>query len=269
MDNNNIFVPDWNDVVYEGRNNLVFEEKNKEYGAYKLRTRYSRVVIIALLISVSFFLVCLSIPVIMSWLNSMKQQVAVNTEIEVTLSEPPPIDETEPPPPPVTPPPPIQESIKFTPPEVKPDEQVVEPPPTVEDLKESNPGVTTQEGNGATELPSEVTAIEPVEEKPLLFAEQMPEFPGGDEALYRYLNSKLKYTAIAREAGIEGTVFIAYVVDKDGNIANVKCAKDIGGGLGEVAANIVRGLPKYKPAKQNGRPVALQFTIPIKFSLAK
>ncbi len=271
MGNNNIFVPDWDDVVYEGRNNLVFEEKNKTYGAYMLRKRYNKVVNMALLISVAFFLLCLSIPVIMSWLDSIKMGSANPVEVEVNLSEPPPIDETEPPPPPVEPPPPIQESIKFTPPEVKPDEQVKdeEPPPTAEDLKESNAGVVTQEGNGGTELPPEKVIEEPADNGPLLFAEEMAEYPGGTEAMYKFIYDKVKYPAIAREAQLEGTVYITFVVDKEGKVVDVKKAKDIGGGLADAAINAIKQMPNWKPAKQNRRVVALQYTIPVKFVLSK
>ncbi len=272
MENKTIFVPDWNDVVYEGRNDLVFETRNKEYGAYQIRKRYSKVVNMALAISVGFFLLCFSIPIILSWLDTIKTDTTLTTEVEVNLTEPPPIDETTPPPPPVEPPPPLQESIKFTPPEVKPDEQVKdeEPPPSQEDLKESNAGAVTQEGNGAVELPSEVTVIdEPVDEKPLLFAEQMAEFPGGEGAMQAFINSKAKYPVIAREAGIDGTVYLSFVIDKDGKVGDVKVLKDPGYGMGESAMNAVKQMPQWKPAKQNGRVVALQYTIPVKFNLAR
>ena len=270
MEHNSILSPDWNNVVYEGRNELVFEHRNQAYGAYVIRKKYSRSVIIALIISVSFFLLCLSIPVIMSWLESMKTVPTVKVnDVVVTLTDPPPIDETQPPPPPVTPPPPIQETIKFTPPEVKPDEQVKdEPPPTQEDLKESNAGVVTQEGNGSTELPAEVTVIdEPVYDKPMLSAEQMAEFPGGEEAMMKFIASHSPYTPMAREAEIQGTVFISFVVDKEGKVGDIKILKDIGGGLGDVAVKAVKQMPQWKPGRQNGRAVSLIYNIPFKFKL--
>jgi protein TonB len=271
MENHNILTPDWNSVVYEGRNELVFENRNKEYGAYIIRQRYSRSVNLALLISITFFLICLSAPVVVAWLESFKSAapIAINKDVEINLAEPPPIDETQPPPPPVTPPPPIQESIKFTPPEVKPDEQVKdEPPPTQEDLKESNAGAVTVEGNGATELPSEVVAIdEPANDKPLLFAEQMPEFPGGEEAMMNFIQSHAKWTPMAREAEIQGTVNISFVIDKEGKVTDVKIAKDIGGGLGEEAVKAVKQMPQWKPGRQNGKAVSLIFNVPVKFKL--
>ena len=159
MATNSAILSDWDDVVYEGRNELVFEHKNKEYGAYDLRKRYSRTVIIALISSVLFMVLCLSIPIISSWISSMSpDDIQEATEVEVNLAEPPPIDETEPPPPPVEPPPPLLETIKFTPPVVVPDEEIdpEEIPPTQESVDTTNVGAVTQEGDANLDvLPSE------------------------------------------------------------------------------------------------------------------
>lgn len=264
-----MFVSDWNDVVYEGRNDLVFESKNKDYGAYLLRKKYNKVVALALLSSVLFFLLCLSTPIILSWLETVEVSKNIDLGEEIVLAEAPPIDESEPPPPPVEPPPPLQESVKFTPPVVV-EHEVEEPPPAQAELEETNPGVVTQEGNGQVELPSEVTAIEePVDNTPLLFAEEMAEFPGGPQAMYEFIYSKVKYPAIAREAQLEGTVYITFVVNKEGKVTDVKKAKDIGGGLADAAINAIKQMPSWKPAKQNRRVVALQYTIPVKFVLSK
>jgi protein TonB len=271
MANTNFLASDWNSVVYEGRNNLVFEKRNQEYGAYILRKRYSKSVGIALLVSVSFFLLVLSIPIIVSWLESFKPVVVVKKQdVEVTLTEPPPIDETQPPPPPVTPPPPIQETIKFTPPEVKPDEQVHdEPPPTQENLQESNVGAVTQEGNASAEVPVDAVVSEEPSDKPLLYAEQMAEFPGGEDAMMKFIQSKCYFTPMAREAELQGVVYLSFVIDKEGKVNDIKIIKDIGGGLGDVAVKAVKQMPPWKPGRQNGRAVSLQFTVPVKFTLNK
>lgn len=271
QESSNIFVPDWNNVVYEGRNEIVFQERNRDYGAYVIRKKYSRTVIIALISSIILFIVVLSIPAIKAWLDGMADvPVKPVQAVEVTLTDPPPIDEKEPPPPPLTPPPPpIQQSIKFTPPEIKPDKEIKDepPPPTQSDLKESNPGTVTQEGNGGTDLPSEVTVIdEPASDAPFLVVEQMPEFPGGEQALYTYIAS-VPYPAMARENEIQGVVYVEFVINKDGKVSDAKILKDIGGGCGEAALKHIMKMPPWKPGKQGGRAVPVRHTVKVNFRL--
>jgi len=187
---------------------------------------------------------------------------------EIILAEPPPLNEEEPPPPPVEPPPPLQESVAFKPPVVVPHD-VEEPPPPAEVLAESNPGTVTQEGNGAVDLPSEVTAIEePVDDKPVLYAEQPAEFPGGEAAMYTFIKNKTKFPEQALDAGVEGTVYVNFVVDKEGKVVNIKVIRDAGYGTGDAVVEAIKKMPAWKPAKQNGRVVSLQFSIPVKFNFS-
>ncbi|MCQ2326506.1 MAG: energy transducer TonB [Bacteroidales bacterium] len=97
--------------------------------------------------------------------------------------------------------------------------------------------------------------------------EEYPEFPGGMEALMDFLSKNIKYPEAAKEQGIEGRVFVTFVVEKNGSVNNVKVVRDIGGGCGEEAARVVKMMPKWKPGKQNGKVVRTQFNLPIKFSL--
>ena len=106
-----------------------------------------------------------------------------------------------------------------------------------------------------------------VEETPFISVEKMPEFPGGEEALYKYLSKNLKYPDIAKEQNLQGKVFVQFIVEKDGSISNPKAVRDIGGGCGEEAVRVVRGMPKWTPGKQRTQTVRVQYTLPVVFQL--
>ena len=97
--------------------------------------------------------------------------------------------------------------------------------------------------------------------------EQDPEFPGGIEALYKFIQSNLKYPQLAKENNIEGRVFVQFVVEKDGSVSNVKAARDIGGGCGNEAVRVVKSMPKWAPGKQRGKAVRAAYTLPVVFKL--
>jgi TonB family protein len=99
------------------------------------------------------------------------------------------------------------------------------------------------------------------------FAEEMPEFPGGKEALTKYLNENIEYPNMAKIAGIQGKVFIKFVVEKDGSISNVKVLRGIGGGCDEEAVRVIKNMPGWKPGKIEGEPVRVVFNIPVNFGL--
>lgn len=97
--------------------------------------------------------------------------------------------------------------------------------------------------------------------------EDQPSFPGGEEARIRYLNENLRYPQMAREAGIQGTVFITFVVERDGSVTDVRVLRGIGGGCDEEAVRVVRNMPRWTPGRQRGQPVRVQFNMPIRFVL--
>ncbi len=97
--------------------------------------------------------------------------------------------------------------------------------------------------------------------------ENDPEFPGGMEALYKFLAQNIKYPQLARDNGITGKVYVQFVVEKDGSIANPKVLRDIGGGCGQEAIRVVKSMPKWTPGKQRGKAVRVQFNLPVNFSL--
>lgn len=99
------------------------------------------------------------------------------------------------------------------------------------------------------------------------FVEQMPEFPGGQNELFNYLSNNIKYPPLAQQNGITGKVFVTFVVEPDGSISGVKFMRGIGGGCDEEAVRVIKGMPKWKPGKNNGRNVRVQFNVPVNFVL--
>lgn len=97
--------------------------------------------------------------------------------------------------------------------------------------------------------------------------EDQPQFPGGDKALYAFLGKNMKYPAMAQDANIQGTVYVTFEVDKDGQIKDVKVLRGIGGGCDEEAIRVVKSMPKWTPGKQRGKPVRVQYNLPVKFTL--
>ena len=98
--------------------------------------------------------------------------------------------------------------------------------------------------------------------------DQMPDFPGGAEALLKFVAGEVKYPEKAKEEGISGRVFVSFVIEKDGSVSNVKVVRGIGGGCDEEAARVISAMPKWKPGKQKGEPVRVSYQIPINFKLA-
>ncbi len=97
--------------------------------------------------------------------------------------------------------------------------------------------------------------------------DKMPEFPGGEDSLMKYLSENIIYPKGATKSGIEGTVFVSFVVCEDGKLCKVKTERDIGGGCGEAAALAVKDMPNWKPAYENGKPVKVEFMLPVKFEI--
>jgi TonB family protein len=97
--------------------------------------------------------------------------------------------------------------------------------------------------------------------------EQMPEFPGGQKALYKYLSDNIRYPVVARENGIEGTVYIGFVVNTDGQLSNIVVKRGVAGGCTEESVRVISSMPKWIPGKHNGEFVRVNFTMPIKFKL--
>lgn len=274
MDINKILKSDYLDILYDG--------KNKKYGGYLLRKKYNQRAVMSAIIAGA--LACL---IILISLYEPKEEVVEMDDFkidDVTLAAPPPLDPEAPPPPPppTAPPPPVKPTVKFTPPVVAPNEEVREedlpdqpdPSDNVEQGKITLEGVaspdaispnlatTSGDGRGRATQPSA-----PAEEVIHRVVEVMPEFPGGERALIRYLQNNIVYPPEARRNLIQGTVHMQFVVEPDGSISNVKIVRDPGGGLGAEAARVVRNMPKWKAGRQNNRNVRVSFSLPVDFTL--
>jgi TonB family protein len=115
--------------------------------------------------------------------------------------------------------------------------------------------------------PAEVTETEPDNSAIFTVVEEMPEYPGGDEARVAFLSKNIQYPQLAKESGVQGTVYLTFVVDTKGNVTHVEVLRGIGSGCDEEAARVTRMMPRWKPGKQSGKPVQVQFNMPVKFSL--
>ena len=129
----------------------------------------------------------------------------------------------------------------------------------------NNAKVTSNDLSSITTVNEEVEEIE--EEEIFTVVETQPQFPGGDDSLYNFIYSNLRYPELAICTKMEGRVFITFVVEKDGSITNVKIIRDIGGGCGHEAKRVVEMMPKWIPGKQNGKTVRVQYNLPITFKL--
>lgn len=130
------------------------------------------------------------------------------------------------------------------------------------------------EANEETEIQEYVHEIqytieeeERVEEEIFVIVESMPEYPGGIAALYQYINEQIKYPATAKEIGIQGRVFVTFVIETDGSVSSVEVLRGIGGGCDEEAVRVVQSMPRWKPGKQRGIPVRVRYNLPVKFTL--
>ena len=261
-----IFSDSWISQVFEGR--------NKEYGAYDLRKHSVRNAGIAVLISISLFAFALTLPVIIKALSKEDETEKVKFTGDVELLAPPPIDPNEPPPPPVEPPPPLKTTIKFTPPEIVKDEEVTEEdePPSQEELEEVESGAKTEQGDTSgvdlslLDVSGEDVIGDEGTDQVFTVVEQMPEFPGGEVALLKYLGS-IPYPPIAKENDIEGSVYIRFVIEKSGTVSTVEVAKGSDIILNEAAVAHVKKMPPWKAGKQNGKEVKVQYIVPIKLIL--
>jgi protein TonB len=167
----------------------------------------------------------------------------------------------------------VKTIIKYLPPQVT-DKEVVEEEemPTIEEVKQNDIGSENIEGTG------EVVFDEPVQEvvqettededKIFMVVEQQAEYPGGLESMAKFLQKNVKYPAAARRMGIEGSVFVSFVVDKEGKISDPQVVKGISAECDKEAIRVVNLMPPWKPGKQNGRAVKSRFVLPIKFKLA-
>lgn len=259
---------------------ILFDNRNKEYGAYELRRKYQKRMGLALAITASLALVILLASFVTAQFNDSDKAAKVEvkevelTEVEEVKNEPPP-----PPPPPKPPDPPKIEMAKFTPPkvvkdeEVKPEEEMKE----VEELKDTKIGAVNQEGikdEGIVAPPVEdkggVVEAPKVDDEDKVFqkVEIEAQFPGGENGWRKYIQREIeRYMDELTDAGQSGTCMVQFIVDKEGNISDVEALTMKGTKLAEICVNAIRKGPKWTPAEQNGRKVKAYRKQPVTFQI--
>ncbi|HRP33293.1 MAG TPA: energy transducer TonB [Agriterribacter sp.] len=260
---------------------IIFDGRNKNYGAYELRAKYKRRLTLALIITASLALFIILAFVLGRTFEGPKKAVVIDAkDVELTsVQEEKPV-EPPPPPPPKPPDPPKIEMAKFTPPkvvkdeEVKPEEQMKE----VEELKEATISTVNQEGVkdlGIVAPPVEdkggVVAAPVADDEDKVFQKVEIEaaFPGGDKAWSRYISREInRYIDELQEDGKAGTCVVQFIVDREGNISDVQALTMKGTKLAEICVNAIKRGPKWTPAEQNGRKVKAYRKQPVTFKIA-
>ena len=272
------------DLIDNNWTDLVFEGKNKEYGAYVLRRDTGKRNVKALIwVMIAIALIFAIAYANLAIQNAMKQNAAIETDVElsklaqkkeakVERKEPVKVEveqkvvEK------------VKSSVKFTAPEIKKDDEV-KPEDEIksqDDLSKTNTAIGTFDVKGNDEAEGEVLKAKevvvdekPKEEETKVFdvVEQMPSFPGGDAELMKFLHDHMKYPAVAEENGIQGRVICTFVVERDGSITDVKVIKSVDPSLDKEAIRVLKSMPKWIPGKQNGSAVRVKYTVPVTFRL--
>lgn len=274
MDINKILSADILDIIFEGR--------NKDYGAYDLRKTYTRRLLLALLFTALFTLLLFGGMKLSSLVADLTKKKFVTKTIDLTeIKEDKKPDDVKPPPPPPKPPPPKIEVTKFTPPKVVKDEEVKpeEKPPEQEKLDNANIGTFNQEGQkdltvqdppkedkGTGQAPAPEKKEED-EDRVFTKVEKEAEYPGGSGAWKRFLEKNLNPNVPVEAGAPDGTytVMVVFIVDKEGNVSELRTSSNVGYGMEEEALRVLRKATKWTPAEQNGRQVKAYRTQPITF----
>jgi protein TonB len=260
-----IFTNQWLDIVFEG--------KNKAYGAYDLRKSNTKTTVRALIIGAVLFSVLVAAPLIMSLLpDSSGDDDSLDTKI-VTMKLPPKKEEPKKDLPPPPPPPPKVDQVKFVKPVVAKAEEVTEEPPKITEIKDKKLGNETIKGDPDAEL-----TVEPVGNGPAAVVEEdnsiyntagievKPDFPGGMEKFYKFVGNNYQ---TPEEDGLKGKVYVTFVVEKDGSLTDIKVIRDIGYGTGKEAIRVLNKCPKWTPGEQNGKKVRVLYSLPITIQSAE
>ena len=267
---------DWVDLVFEGR--------NKAYGAYRLRKSTTMRNILAMVAVVILLVVAFIILTVKNFVDEQRAKVAMTQVAELTNYEQPkkkaevkqkkievePERAVER----------VKSSIKFTAPvikkddEVKPDEELK----TQDELMSTKTAIGTFDVKGNDDANGEILKAKEViaepeppkheeENKVFDIVEQQPLFPGGPAALMKYLSENTKYPVVAQENGVQGRVTVQFVVEKDGSISDVHVLRGVDPSLDKEAVRVVKSMPRWTPGKQNGITVRVNYRVPVLFRL--
>jgi protein TonB len=254
--------------------NIIFDNRNKEYGAYQLRMEYEKNIAIALFSSLLLLaIIPLSIKAYAYFFPT--EQLTLTKGIhDLWTGE---IETTE------------IEIVKATPPKGNPPHSdALAPMVVTQNASEAQRDTTNNDellalntsgsNNGSIGIPTGELGgngpiVDVVEPKPEVIAppkiaswvEEMPEFPGGEEALLRYIRTHVDFPAREREEGISGTAIVSFVVDENGQVVSTEAVRSTTKGFKNASEAVVAQLPKFKPGKQSGKPVKVRLSVPIKF----
>jgi len=266
--NNDIFSDDWCDLVFEG--------KNQTYGAYAHRKNSTKRHFQALVLAIILITVAALGPGLLRQIlpKSIDKDLRVRTLSDIKLEKPKEnniLKDLPPPPPPIA-----RNTIKFTPPVIKPDEQVNEEdePKMQKEIVEQKAAVGSVDFNKGSDdvtapiaVTSENSKISEDADAPFVVVEQMPQFPGGEKEMMKFIYDNLKYPVLAQEMGVSGTVIVNFVIDREGQITGIKVSRSIGGGCDEEAIRVLEKMPRWSPGRQGGKTVRVSYTLPFKFLL--
>jgi protein TonB len=268
MEINKILSADVLDIIFDGR--------NKQYGAYDLRKTYNRRMRTAMLVMLGVVIALIAGYFISNYKG--KGEVAKQVVQDVQLEDVKEEKKNEPPPPPPPPkPPPQVEMAKFTPPKIVKDEEVKaeEKPPEVAKLEDTKIGNANQEGikddnitappadnKGVVDAPKDNTDYD----KTFTKVEIESEYPGGIASWYRYLQKNLVYPDEAVSAEIQGQVVVRFIVDKEGIVSDVEAVSGPNE-LRDAAVRVIKKSGNWNPAIQNGRKVKSYKSQPVNFKL--
>lgn len=254
---------------------LIFKDRNKNYGAYKMRRDLGRRQTASLVIVTVVAFAGFTLPRLVKMaMPEQKEEMVEVTQLSA-LEEPEVKEETLKKVEPIAPPPPaLKSTIKFTAPVIKKDEEVHDDDElkSQDELTETKVQISIADVKGNDELNGKdiadlqeviTQAPEAQEEEPYMMVEQMPQFPGGPAELLKYIAKNLKYPVIAQENGIQGKVILRFVVNAQGHVENVKVIRSLDPYCDKEAIRVVKSLPQWIPGKQNGRNVPVYYTCPI------
>ena len=269
---------------------LVFEGKNKDFGAYVIRTestkRHNLAVLWALVGSLAVTALTFGLIQANKYLEERRlasQHDQTEVFVDLTAEEPEPEKQIiEPEKPEVIPEEEVSSTIQVTELQIVEDEQVREEDEIIsmdERMQSDAIAGTVTHLDGSTDLNDFKQAVNEVvveDKKPVVEAkpeeifksvEQMPQFPGGEAALMKFLASHINYPPMAAENNVQGKVIVQFVVDKTGKVGEVKVVRNVDKDLDNEAIRVCKALPKFTPGRQNGRPVSVWYTLPIQFKL--
>ncbi len=264
---------------------MVFENKNQAYGAYDIRKTSSKRLLKAFLISGTLFVIGICTPILIKIIapEKKKADLSVRELTYLKLDQPKKeniqdeIVHAEQAPQPV-----LRSTIKFTTPVIKPDDEVKEEDEIKSQLEVigTKAAVGTVTYKGASDVVGEVATQSNIEvattttsqiteeaQETFTVVEQMPEFPGGNEELFKFINNHIRYPQIALENGIQGRVICEFVVNFDGKVINAKVVRGIDPTLDTEALRVINSMPPWNPGKQRGKPVKVRYTLPVNFKL--